>query len=317
MLESVRIENFRCLKLVKVPLRPLTVLIGPNDSGKSVFLEAVSHFANRQGFAPSDHWEFNPSNQITLRGRVRGDDIQMQGTAGGSPGFKGDEQLFASIAPATVFQLPSTGVQMECSGFGEVEENNLLLSSTGDNVAALFDFFLRKDRGRFLAIITQLRALIPGFQDLNVTTPSPAQRRVDLVIENGLPIPASSASVGVRLILFFVALAWHPQPPKTILIEEPENGVHPKRLGDVMELLDNITQGKHGNHAAQVILSTHSPYLLDYVDAARHQVLVFRRNDDGSRTAEPLDQERLKSFLDEFTPGEIWMNEGETGLVGR
>jgi len=118
-------------------------------------------------------------------------------------------------------------------------------------------------------------------------------------------------------MLFFVALAYHPTPPKLILLEEPENGVHPRRLADIVRLLREITQGKHGNHAAQIVLTTHSPYLLDFVDLEQDQVLVFRREDDGSRTAEPADRERLKNYLDEFMLGEVWFNEGEAGLVGR
>ena len=77
--------------------------------------------------------------------------------------------------------------------------------------------------------------------------------------------------------------------------------MHPKRLEDVMKLLRDITQGVHAGNKAQVILTTHSPHLLDYVDLDTDQVLVFSRNkEDGSRTAEPADAERLKNFLDEF-----------------
>ena len=65
------------------------------------------------------------------------------------------------------------------------------------------------------------------------------------------------------------------------------------------------------------MLTTHSPFLLDLVDLARVQVLVFRRNEDGSRTAEPADAERLRVFLDEFQLGEVWLNQGEPGLVAK
>jgi predicted ATPase len=130
-----------------------------------------------------------------------------------------------------------------------------------------------------------------------------------------LTVTAERASAGVRLLLFFLALAFHPNPPKLIIVEEPENGLHPKRLADVMRLFRDITEGKLGGHKAQVVLTTHSPYLLDCVDLSKDQVLVFRRNDDGSRTAEPADAERLKTFLDEFLLGEIWYNQGEEGLV--
>jgi len=100
-------------------------------------------------------------------------------------------------------------------------------------------------------------------------------------------VPAALASVGVKLLLFVVSLVHHPSPPRIVLLEEPENGVHPRRLGEIMSLLHEVTQGKYGDHPAQVILTTHSPYLLDHVDLETDQVLVFSRERDGSRTAQP------------------------------
>ena len=41
MIDTVHIRNFRCLRDVKVELGPFTVLIGPNDSGKTSFLDAI------------------------------------------------------------------------------------------------------------------------------------------------------------------------------------------------------------------------------------------------------------------------------------
>lgn len=115
------------------------------------------------------------------------------------------------------------------------------------------------------------------------------------------------------MLIFFVALAYHPTPPELLLVEEPDSGVHPGRLADIMRLLREITQGKHGDRGAQVVLTTHSPYLLDLVDIEQDQVLVFRRNDDGTRTAEAVDAKRLELFLDEFKLGEVWFNQGEAG----
>jgi predicted ATPase len=118
-------------------------------------------------------------------------------------------------------------------------------------------------------------------------------------------------------LIVFVALAYHPRPPRLILIEEPENGIHPRRLKDVVDLLREIAAGEHGGNSAQVIITTHSPYLLDMVNLEKEQVLVFRRNADGGRTAAPADEERLKIFLDEFKLGEVWFNRGEEGLIAK
>jgi len=41
MITRLRVQNFKALRDVDVELGPFTVLIGPNDTGKSSFLEAV------------------------------------------------------------------------------------------------------------------------------------------------------------------------------------------------------------------------------------------------------------------------------------
>ncbi len=66
MLQRVRIKNFRCLREVDVPLRPLTVLIGPNDSGKSAFLRAIEHLCCNKGFDLTDFWRMDPKHKTLV-----------------------------------------------------------------------------------------------------------------------------------------------------------------------------------------------------------------------------------------------------------
>lgn len=316
MLDELHLTNFRCFRDLKAPLRPLTVLIGPNDSGKSAFLQAIVRFLSRDTqFALKDRWRLQQDVTVSFVGKAEDGLVVINSDQG--LGADTVRIIERELTPVAMFQLPSHGPPLQCQGYAEGEEAQLELGADGRNVPALLDYFLRKDRKRLDAIVTAMRNRIPGLEDLDIATPSPDSRRVDFVIENGLRIAAEYISVGVRLLLFFVALAYHPRPPKTILIEEPENGVHPKRLADIVTLLREITQGEHGDHAAQVILTTHSPYLLDAIDIQQDQVLVFQRNDDGSRSAQPADEARLKHFLDEFMLGEIWYNETEEGLVAR
>ncbi len=311
MLEGVRIENFRCLKSVDVPLKPVTILIGPNDSGKSAFLGALRLLTGEGRFEQMDHWRLQEGSGLSLVGRTSEGPVRRTAKM-----EKYCEGPAAQLKPAALFRLPSHGVLMSSGGVSDIGEPPDL-TSDGQMVPALLDHLLRGDRERFFAFVKAMRELVPGFEDVHIATPDAAKRRVDLVIDGGLKIPAAYASAGVRLLLFFAALAYHPKPPKLILLEEPENGVHPRRLADIMRLLREVSEGKHGDQAAQIILTTHSPHLLDYVDVEKDQVLVFRRNDDGSRTAAPADAARLKNFLDEFMLGEVWFNEGEEGLVSR
>ena len=45
------------------------------------------------------------------------------------------------------------------------------------------------------------------------------------------------------------------------------------------------------------------------------QVLVFRREADGARTAHPVDAEGLQEYVRDYMLGELWMNFGEEGLL--
>jgi len=321
VLEHVKIQNFRCLREVEVPVRPLTVLIGPNDSGKSAFLAGVQHLGSLSTVGAQDYWRLDPDRKVFIEaraGRTRVLYVCRPGNPHRAVTRNGSivEAKDDPTQPLGFFLPPSDGVPMTCQGYSD-EGAPPELGSTGNMIPALLDHLLRRDRERFFAFVDAMKERIPGLEDVHVATPSAQQRRIDLKIDNGLVIQADHASVGVRLMLFFVALTYHPSPSKIILLEEPENGVHPRRLADVMSLLRDITTGKHCGHPAQVILTTHSPYLLDHVDLDQDQVLVFRREQDGSRTAEPVDKERLKTFLDEFMLGEVWFNQEEDGLVGR
>jgi predicted ATPase len=310
MLDRISIQGFRSLVRLDVPLRPLTVLIGQNDSGKSTFLRAVELLStDPSNFVGADRYRNDQGRPISVEGYAgSGVSVYM--------GTDRDRIVHSSIMPAQFYQLPVNGVNMVSEGFDD-QAGPRQLTREGEGVPSLLDFLLRTDRRRFFELVEVFKTHVPGLQDIAIATPNPSQRRLDLVLEKGFRLPAQEASSGVRLLLFFIALAYHPSPPRLILVEEPETGVHPRRLAEVISLLREITEGRHGCHPAQVILTTHSPYLLDSVDSERDQLLVFRRLEDGSRTADPVDTDRLRLFLEEYMLGEVWFNQGEEGLVAK
>ena len=63
MIKQIQIENFRCIKEVQIDLEPLTILIGPNASGKSSILRAL-----QPGWqlSQSDVWEQQPQLPVKI-----------------------------------------------------------------------------------------------------------------------------------------------------------------------------------------------------------------------------------------------------------
>jgi len=138
---------------------------------------------------------------------------------------------------------------------------------------------------------------------------------LELVIRSGARIPSAFISDGVLLYLGYLYLVLGPNPAPLLLVEEPETGLHPGRLRSLMKLFRDMTTGAHGGPPTQVILTTHSPMLLNLVEP--EEIRVVQRGDDGATTVTPfMNAPDIEALLDYQGPGEIWVNEGEEYIVG-
>jgi predicted ATPase len=133
---------------------------------------------------------------------------------------------------------------------------------------------------------------------------------------NGRAIRAQQSSDGAILFLGLLALIHSPEPPKLLLIEEPEKGVYPKRLEEVIRLIRKLLEAPSGRAAPQIIMTTHSPYLLSSFHP-NEVTLMVRRDGSGPVQARPLrDAPNIEERLGhgEFYLGELWYNLSEEEL---
>ena len=68
MITKFHIENFKCLRDVTVELKPLTVLIGKNDTGKTSFLEALGALIGLASGEPTSILYENTLENLICRG---------------------------------------------------------------------------------------------------------------------------------------------------------------------------------------------------------------------------------------------------------
>jgi predicted ATP-dependent endonuclease of OLD family len=66
ILDSIRVQNYRCILDEKLTFEELTVLVGPNGSGKSSFLSALDLFYNPKGISKQDFYNEDTTNPIIL-----------------------------------------------------------------------------------------------------------------------------------------------------------------------------------------------------------------------------------------------------------
>lgn len=87
---------------------------------------------------------------------------------------------------------------------------------------------------------------------------------------DGTPMPAKALSDGTLRFLALSALGFDPNAGGVLCMEEPENGIHPKRIPAILELLQTIAVDPTkavdaDNPLRQVIINTHSPSVVQQV----------------------------------------------------
>ena len=100
----------------------------------------------------------------------------------------------------------------------------------------------------------------------------------------------------IRFICLATALL-QPKPPSTIIIDEPELGLHPQAISILADLI------KAAASRTQVIVATQSPLLVDQFSIG--DIIVAKRK-DGATTFERLNEGDYSAWLEDFTLGELW-----------
>jgi len=373
MIRNLHIQNFKCLRDVSVDFEPLTVLIGPNDSGKSSLLEAMHLFSrmNREQLrevfpvSPADLiWRRRADSHMEWKLKSSGYSAKLRV---GADGHASEEALDGPNGP--VFTCTPGRVNLESLSYGNQRFNSEVprdrtvtktaadakvanalrfvelctttdryrlvpsalrqpspltptptLAADGSNLAAVLDALITGPvRSTINEIEAALARHIPTLRGLSLRQSAGFSDRKELwftLAGNEKPpitIPAASASDGALLLTAFLTLAYG-DTPEVILIEEPENGLHPGRLKFVVDILRKITTGEIGNRPRQIVMTTHSPLLLNYVKP--EEVRIFRQLPQTGTEVTPLTKvPDIDRLLKEFAVGELWFLLEEEALV--
>lgn len=183
----------------------------------------------------------------------------------------------------------------------EPNADNTFLRDGGLNLDVVLSTF-RGDAKKKL--IKHLQQLYDGIEDFTVPVGTSG---IMLYLEekDGRSIPKTRLSDGTLRYLCLLAVLLHPSPPPLIVIEEPEQGLHPDAILEVARLL--VTASKR----TQIIVTTHSRMLIDAMTHNPDAVVVCGRR-EGFSTFQRLSADDLKPWLEKFSLGDLWVS-GEVG----
>lgn len=356
MLTKVRLQNYASFgALQEVPLEPITVLVGPNNSGKSCFLRFAE--VVRSGGVPDPSlWHRPPvegpfrigwdavvagpdvgapgersaAYDVTVEGSEPGSvtretvtidgellyDARGQVDASASAMLRGgsrsvksgvglpglarspdDDPLLAVVRP--VVEARRVQLRVDCLR-ADTPLSEESMAADGTNLAGLVARWNLTAPATFDRLNEVLRRCIPEVRRVSAR-PVGRELRLQVEQQDGEVFDAAAVSDGVLVFVGLVAQVLQGPPRGLMLIEEPERGIHPRRLADLVDVLRALVH----DQGTQFVLGTHSPALLNCFHDEPEAIVALRRGRHGTVAARATDLPDVLETLRRADPGEL------------
>jgi predicted ATPase len=179
--------------------------------------------------------------------------------------------------------------------------DNLRLKTDASNLAAYLAFLKSGSPDAYQRIVDTVRLAAPFFGDFVIRDPLPATVELEWT-EHGdpdTPYRAHVLSDGTLRFICLTTLLLQPPAriPDTLLIDEPELGLHPYAINLLADMLKEVAETK------QIIVSTQSVELLNQFEP--EDVVVVERDNDAS-IFKRLDAQELAEWLEDYCLGDLW-----------
>jgi predicted ATPase len=219
--------------------------------------------------------------------------------------------ILASVFDNQRFPISTWLRQTLTSGVQQLALNSVLLRRPsppgqglglrpdGSNLSWVVADLRQRSPERFHQWIAHLQTAFPDLQDIKtIERPEDRHRYIVLQYSEGLEVPSWMASDGTLRMLALTLPAYLEGFKGIYLVEEPENGIHPRAI-------ETMTQSLSSVYDAQVLLATHSPVILSTVEA--EQILCFSKTPEGATAIiRGSEHPALRSWKHETTLGTLF-----------
>lgn len=153
--------------------------------------------------------------------------------------------------------------------------NQPFLQADGSNIANFINTLRQNHEGIFNQLKQDFAKCIGDLISIS-TPPDPflqGNLKIKFFDKSSNSYWAEEVSEGVLYFLALLCIVHQPDPPKLLLLEEPEKGIHPRRIKEVMDFIFELAQLRD----IQIILTSHSPYVVDHFADIPECISVFDR----------------------------------------
>ena len=195
----------------------------------------------------------------------------------------------------------TAGVKKYCS-----ISDNKKLAPDASNLAAFLYLLKQKYHDSFFMIEETVKLIAPYFDRFVLEPDALNEERIRLEwmeVGSDKMFNANHLSDGTLRMICLTTLLLQPNPPDTIIIDEPELGLHPYAITVLASLMKSFATAK------QLIVSTQSVTLINHFEA---QDIIVTDKKDGASVLRRLDERELEAWKDDYSLGEIW----EKNIIG-
>lgn len=218
-------------------------------------------------------------------------------------GYKGDEAdyCYSSIANWKVFHFHDTSDTASVKRLGALQDNDYLRPDAS-NLAAYLYRLSEESEDVFDQIQKTIRLAIPLFDKfvLKPRTLKSGEEQVRLLWKqknSDYSLWPSQLSDGSLRFICLVTALLQPEPPSTIIIDEPELGLHPYAITLLGSLL------RSASTRMQVIVSTQSVPLVNQFSI--DDLIIVEHKNDGT-VFKRYSEDDFAAWLEDYSVGELW-----------
>lgn len=175
------------------------------------------------------------------------------------------------------------------------------LKEDGGNIAAFLYMLQQSHPKNFGMIQTIVQSIAPFFDSFYLEPDEINANQIFLRWkEKGFDtlFTAHNLSDGTLRMICLATLLLQPNPPATIIIDEPELGLHPFAITKLAGLIQTLPED------IQIIISTQSVNLVNEFNA--EDIIVVKRESGHETIFERQSEKTLKNWLKDYSIGELW-----------